>query len=91
MYTEYISAAGRKERSETGYCIISLHTNMHVSALWPDVLVCRARSEREMVRRIRTEGEVMLNHFSNTVIRELGHVEGAGGSNNRKDYETVRK
>lgn len=44
-----------------------------------------------MARWIRTEGEAMLILFSNAAIRELGHVVGAGGSNNRKDYETVRK
>lgn len=53
--------------------------------------VCVWSESTEMARWIRTEGEVMLNHSSNTAIRDLEYVEGAGGSNNRKDYETVRK
>lgn len=64
------SQVGRKGRSETGYHIISLHTNMitHTHEHAPDVFVDRVRAEREMVRWIGTEGEVMLDHFANTAI-----------------------
>lgn len=95
-YTQYISALGRpgrKRRSETGYGIISLHTNtvmiMHGHA--PDVCGESESRGREAVRWIGTGGEVMLDHFADTAIRELGHVGGAGGSGNRKNCETIRK
>lgn len=40
----------------------------HQCTRWrtPRVFACGVRAEREMARWIRTEGEVMLNHFSNT-------------------------
>lgn len=44
-----------------------------------------------MARWIGPEGEVMLDHFANTAIREPAHVGGAGGSSNRKSWETIRK
>lgn len=43
----FCSQAGRKDRSETGYCIISLHTNTNANAGAHQMCLCAEQEQRD--------------------------------------------